>query len=225
LDYQGNTRKEREKAEKKKGALDQATGEPRKPKEKNIERVVITDVIQKPKGPGRRFKEIFLGGDARQAAAYVGRDVLLPALRNLIVDMVTKGAERMVYGESSYRRRPGINYRAQYQGIQYNRPFDPRDPIRDPRERAYSTTSRVRQNRHEINDVIIATKEEADLVVERLADILDKYEVVSLADLNDLIGLQTSHIDNKWGWTYLGNLQVRQIRQGYLLELPPLEEI
>lgn len=223
MDYQGNTRKEKEA---KKDPLAKAEKKER-PEKEVIEKVVITEVVQKPKGIGRKFKEIFLGGDAKQAASYVGRDVLLPALRNLIVDMVTKGVESVVYGESRYRRRgPVVNYSNRYQGIQYNRPFDPREQ-RDPRERSYqpAVQPRGRQNRHEINDVVIATKEEADLVIERLADILDKYELVSLADLYDLLGLQTSHIDNKWGWTYLGNIQVRQIRQGYLLELPPLEEL
>ena len=76
-----------------------------------------------------------------------------------------------------------------------------------------------------MNDVILGTKEQAELVAERLIDILEKYDVASLADLYDLLGLETSHIDQKWGWTYLGNVQVHQVRQGYLLELPPLEEI
>jgi len=62
-------------------------------------------------------------------------------------------------------------------------------------------------------------------VVERLIDILDKYEVVSLADLYDLLGLPTSPIDNKWGWTVLKQVEIRQTREGYLIELPPLEEI
>jgi len=226
MDYQGNTRKEREKAEKKKGVLDEATGEPRKPKEKHIEKVVVGEVVQKPKGVGRKFKEVFLGADAKQVAGYIMWDVFMPSVRNLIFDMLSKGGEKLIFGDSQYRRRgPIVNYSNRYQGVQYNRPFDPRDP----RERSYQPMAisqpRGRQNRHEINDVVIATKEEADLVVERLADILDKYEVVSLADLYDLLGLQTSHIDNKWGWTFLGNIQVRQIRQGYLLELPPLEEI
>jgi hypothetical protein len=50
-----------------------------------------------------------------------------------------------------------------------------------------------RQNRHEFNDIIVATKE-ADVVIERLCDAIDKYGVI-LADLYDLLGLQTSYID------------------------------
>lgn len=207
MDYQGNSRKDREKEEKL--------------KEKKVEKVVVGEVIQKPKGPGRKFKDVFFGGDARHAASFVTSDVLLPALRNLIVDMVTKGAERLIYGEANARRRP-TNYGARYQyqgGASYSYRPDPRDrlPLGAPRV--------SRNARHEMNDIVIGTKEEAELVVERLIDIVDQYEVASLADLYELLGLTSSHIDNKWGWTYLGSVQIRQIRQGYLLELPPLEEI
>ncbi len=217
MDYQGNTRKDREKSEKKD-----------KPEKVVVEKVVVGEVIQRPKSIGWKFKNIFFGGDAKQAAKFVSADVLLPALRNLVVDMITKGAERLVYGESQFRRRPsqGTNY-----GARYQYPSSPRSYPADVRDRAFSPSSNVRpssgviQNRHDINDVILGTKEEAELVIERLSDILDQYDVVSLGDLYELLGLPTSPIDNKWGWTHLPNIEIRQIRQGYLLELPPLGEI
>jgi hypothetical protein len=83
----------------------------------------------------------------------------------------------------------------------------------------------IRVNRRDANDIILTSREEAELVIERLIDIIDKYDVASLADLNDLLGLPTSHVDNKWGWTYLNNVEIRQIRNGYLIDLPSLEEI
>lgn len=207
MDYQGNSKKEQAKKEAP---------------EKKIEKVVTGEVVQKPKGPGRKFKEIFFGGDAKHAASFVASDVLLPALRNLIVDMVTKGAERLIFGESTRRRPGGTNYGARYQ---YGSGYSYRPDPRDPRERLPLGRPAPRQARHEMSDIVIGTKEEAELVVERLTDILNQYEVASLADLYELLGLTPSHIDNKWGWTYLGSVQIRQIRQGYLLELPPLEEI
>jgi hypothetical protein len=216
-DYQGNAKKEREKSEKKD-----------KPEKTVVEKVVVGEVIQRPKSIGWKFKNIFFGGDAKQAVKFVSADVLLPALRNLVVDMITKGAERLVYGESQYRRRPpggGTNYGARYQysGSSRQYPSDVRDRAFSPL--APSDPRIGRQNRHDINDVILGTKEEAEIVVERLTDILDQYDVVSLADLYELLGLSTSPIDNKWGWTFLPNVQIRQTRQGYLLELPPLGEI
>jgi hypothetical protein len=208
LDYQGNAKKQKE-------------GRPEKP-EKQIEKVITGEVVQKPKSIGHKFKDIFFGGDFKLAMKFVSAEVLLPALRNLMVDSVTKGAERLVYGESSYRRpRPMYDPRPI---VSYNNPLgmrrDPRMPnIPDQGPRS------IRVNRRDANDIILTSREEAELVIERLIDIIDKYDVASLADLNDLLGLPTSHVDNKWGWTYLNNVEIRQIRNGYLIDLPSLEEI
>lgn len=205
MDYQGNANKSREDKEKP---------------DKVIVKVVTGDVVQKPKTIGRKFKDIFFGGDFRVAARYVAGDVLLPALRNLIVDVTSKGVERVVYGDSPYRsRRTEYRPRVQYNTSPIYRPPDPRIAGRLPDQ--YPR----RIGRREINDVILQNRDEAERVVETLIECLDKYEVASLADYYDLLGLPTSHVDNKWGWTYLNNIEIRQVRDGYLIELPPLEEL
>jgi len=76
-----------------------------------------------------------------------------------------------------------------------------------------------------MSQIYLVSRDEADLVVERMLDILDKYDVVSVADLNDLLGLPTSPIDNKWGWAILGRVEIRQTRDGYLIDLPAPEPI
>lgn len=214
MDYQGNTRKDREQQEKK---------EKSERPEKVVVKVITGEVVQKPKSIGRKFKDVFFTGDAKQAFRSATTDILFPALKSLIVDMTSKTMERVVFGETRRRSNP-------YQRTDYNTRYYVNSPLMqrpmDPRDRAnLPDQPRIRQNRHEINDVVLATREEAELVLERLNDILETYQVVALADLYVLLGLETSHIDNKWGWTYLNNAQVRQIRQGYLLELPLLEEI
>jgi hypothetical protein len=215
MDYQGNTKKDRERSEQK-----------AKP-EKNIEKVVTETVVMKPKPLGRKFKDMFFGGDAKQAARYVTGDVLLPALRNLIFDMVTKGVEGLIWGESRQSRRPqNVNYGTRYRYDSRSYPGEPRDrafrpdPINIPSRMA--TTS---QNRYEMNEVIVSSREEADLVIERLSDILETYDAVSLADLYELLGLDKTPIHNKWGWNDITGTEARQVRQGYLLVLPPLEEL
>ncbi|MET0785913.1 MAG: hypothetical protein ABWY25_04345 [Paenisporosarcina sp.] len=207
MDYSSNSHKAREE---------------KRPDKPEIVKVVTGEVIQKPKTLGRKFRDIFFGGNIRLAAGYVAGDVLLPALRNLIVDATSKGVERVVYGDNTFRRRP-IEYRPRtvYNSPIYQRP-DPRDsrvrPVL-PDQHSHRVTKR------EATDIVLSSKDEADLVVERLIDIIDKYDVASLADLYDLVGLPSSHVDNKWGWSYLNNVEVRQVRDGYLIDLPTLEAI
>lgn len=210
MEFPGNTDKSREE---------------KKP-EKQIEKVVTGEVVQKPKTIGRKFKDIFFGGDLRAATRYVAGDVLLPALRNLVVDMTSKGIERVVYGESNFRRRSSTDYRPRVSyNTSYNNPINP--IYRDPRSSRPLLPDQPRLNRErkESVDLVLASKEEAERVVEQLIDIIDKYDVVSWADLCELVGWPSSHVDNKWGWTYLTNVDIRQTRDGYLIDLPPMEAI
>lgn len=204
-DYQGNSHKKRE-------GIDPS-------EKKKIEKVITTEVIVKKKSFGQKFKNVFFGGEFKNAARYITADVFLPAIRNLVVDATTKGMERIVYGESmTQRRRPPSSYgaRVQYNSpvIRRDRPYLPDQPMRS-----------ISPVRKDTNELILSSREEAELVLERLLDIIEKYDVASLADLYDLTGLPSSHVDNKWGWTYLNNTEIRQTRDGYLLDLPPAEEI
>lgn len=192
--------------------------------EKKIEKVVTGEVVKRPKSIGRKFKDIFLGGDIKGVFRYLAADVLLPALRNMIVDAGEQGIRRAVYGESAAARRRAAEYRPR---TQYNSPVnrlgrDPRDrPGMLPGQPPYYS----RSSRHQVGDLILISREEAELVLERLIDIIDKYDVASVADLYDLVGLPSTHVDNKWGWGFLSNVEIRQVREGYLIELPPVEPI
>jgi hypothetical protein len=101
----------------------------------------------------------------------------------------------------------------------------------DPRERSYAHLpdqgrSSIRQNRPQmVNDLVIPSRDDAEKVVEQLIEIVSQYDVASLADYYALIGLPGSHLDNKFGWSYLNNVQIRQVHEGFVIDLPPLEEI
>ena len=193
--------------------------------DKKIEKVVSGAVIKKSKPLGRKFKDIFFGGDVRHVARYIAADVMLPAIRNMIVDTTTEGIRRTVYGESSRTSRPRTmsDYRPR---VSYNTPANRIG--RDPREAGYLPEQpplSLRTQPHDVGQLILANREEAELVLERLRDVIDTYGIVSVADLYDLLGLPTTHVDNKFGWTSLVNVDIRQYRQGYILELPATEPV
>lgn len=183
--------------------------------EKKVEKVVTGEVVQKHKTIGERFRGIFLGGELKPVTKYIAAEVLLPALRNMIVDATSKGVERMIYGEVAARRG---NMRSGPR-VSYNNPID-----RGARPRAYLPDQPVRRSR-DVNNIILSSRAEAELVVERLNDIIEQFDVTSVADLHDLVGLPTTYVDNKWGWTNLHYVDVRQVREGYLIDLPPVEAI
>lgn len=206
-DYQGNAKKDKEK--------------PAKTEKPKTEKVVTGEVFVRPPSVASKFKRIFFGGDMNTAAQYVARDVLLPALRNLLVDVISKGADRLIYGESSRRPSPP-SYAPR---IQYNNPIYRHQPnVHVPSQRPIDRWSRGGERRV-VDNIVVSSKADADAVIEQLINIFDSYDMVSLADLYETLGMPTSHVDHKWGWTNLSNIESRQVRDGYHISLPPLEEL
>lgn len=207
VDYQGNANKDKE---------------PKKVPEKKVERVVVNEVLVQKKGVGKKLKETFIAADLKSVTGYLVTDVLVPAAKNMIVDTVIEGIKRTVWGESAMRRM-GVN-RGSYTSYQspVSRGYGG-SPLRSSPPVAIGPT---RQGvRHPREEFILTTKEEAEMVVQEMTNIIEQYDVASVGDLNTLVGYPSSPTDQKWGWTALGNVQISQVREGFLIELPPLEAI
>lgn len=146
--------------------------------------------------------------DARSVGETVLWDVIIPTVKNLISDAVTRGIESMLYGGDS-RPRSRSSY-SDYSG--YSRPKGTQDRPAERRKR--------RSARHaepERNEIIFDTRSDANDVIDRMSDLIDQYGQVSLADLNALIGASSNFIDDNWGWTDMGSFDVRQVRDGFML--------
>ena len=176
---------------------------------KKIEKVVTGKAKTKKKSEIRKFTDIFVSEDASNVKSYIFADVLIPALKKLISDIVTDGIDMVLYGESRHRKGSGST-RASY--VSYDRYYDKKD---DRRHSSVSTRSR-----YEYDDIILETRGEAENVLARMDELIDMYKVASIADLYDLVGLDYAYTHNKYGWTNLRNAEVVRVREGYLLKLP-----
>jgi hypothetical protein len=188
-------------------------------KKKELTKIVSGEVVTKKKPLKQRIKAIFVGGEFKNAAAYIAIDVLIPAARNMVVDATTKGIERLIYGESLQRSRQNDYNRSR---VSYNSPID-RNRQRGvmlPDQPPYHGRSSRNSN-----EIIVNSRKDAELVLSTIADIIETYDVASVADLNELVGLPSTHIDNKWGWTSIRHADLRQVREGWLIDLPPAKPI
>lgn len=145
--------------------------------------------------------------DARSVGETVLWDVIIPTVKNLISDTVTRGIESMLYGDSRPRSK---NTYSDYSG--YSHPKGSRDRPAERRERRSA-----RQAEPERNEIIFDSRSDAFDVIDRMSDLIDQYGQASLADLNALIGASSNFIDDNWGWTDMGSFDVRQVRDGFML--------
>jgi hypothetical protein len=187
--------------------------------DKNIQRVTHSDPIRRKKGLGRKFRDIFFGGDARTTVQFVIYSVLIPAAKDMIIDAGREGIEKLVRG-NDYRRRSSPPPSGPLGYVGYNRYSMQRQPPAEPR----TITPRARA-RHDFDDLILTTRVEAEEVIERLFDIVSRYDSATVSDLYELVGVRSTHVDHKWGWTDLRGAGVARVRDGYLLELPDVQPL
>lgn len=191
---------------------------------KKVERVTSADAIRRKKPLGKQFKETFFGGDGRSVLQYVVVSVAIPAIKDLLAEMGQAAIEKLIFGESRTGRRRSGPPAGQYGHVAYNR-MHTRDPADDrpPMPRSISRTARAR---HDFDEIILSTRSEAEEVIDRLFDLVSRYDTASISDLYELVGLESSHTDHKWGWTDMRGARVERVRSGgYLLDLPEPEAL
>lgn len=178
--------------------------------EKKVEKVVKGTVKTKKKSEVRKFTDVFISEDASNVKNYIIMDVIIPALKKTVSDIVTTGIDMLLYGESGRTRRnspaSSISYRSYYDRKK-----------EDDRRYGGARTNNIQ----DYDDFVLETRGEAEEVLDRMSELIDSYGQVSIADLYDLVGKScTNYTYNKYGWVNIRNAEPIRVRDGYLLKLP-----
>lgn len=183
---------------------------------KKLDRVTTTPVAKKKAGFAVKAVSAFVGEDIHNVGEYLIYDVTIPAIKNLLSDMVSQGVERLLFGESSPRARSGSGGSRVSYGS-YSRPGMAPGNRRDASARS--------RRYHDFSDIELESRDEAYLVLDRLGDLVDEYGLATVADLYDLCGITTEYTDENWGWTSSRNMSVIRSRHGYMLQLPKPDHV
>lgn len=179
------------------------------PEERKVKKVVTGPVRQRKKPLGKKLAETFVAEDVQEVKTYIFSDVIVPAVKDTLSEMVKQAIDMILYGNSKPGRRD-----KPYGRVSYSSYYD-----RDERkERARGSRN---QPTREFYDIVLDSRAEAEEVLESLRDIVDQYGQASLADYHDLCDVSGSYTDNKYGWTDLTRVTVSLVRgQGYVVNLP-----
>lgn len=194
---------------------------------KKIERVVTDEVIMKKKSLGLRFKEMFIGGDSRTVMQYVIMDVLIPHAKEMLSEAATQGFERLIYGEPrSGSRRYGSRGNSAPNYTNYNR-YSSRgnNPIGRATDRDDRSVQYAQMRSSHDKRPIFQFRHNAEAVLDQMSAVIEKYESVSVQDFNSMIGEPSRYTDGDWGWTTLRNANIQKVRDGWVLNLPEVEEL
>lgn len=172
-----------------------------------VDKVVTGKVKVKKKSEMSKFKDVFIAEDVSNVKSYIFMDVLVPAIKKAISDIVRDGLDMMLYGETKGRKSSGVSSYVSYRDYSNN---DRRD------DRRVS----VRRSSFDIGDIILDSRGEAEEVLERMDEIIDNYGFASVLDLYDLLGATPDFTTNRYGWKSLRTAEVVRVRDGYKLKMP-----
>lgn len=173
-------------------------------------KVVAKAKVQKKSAIKEALRTFFVQ-DLPEIAEHLVVDVAIPAAKNAITDMVTQGIQQLLYGEVDPRRRSTSGYTSyssssrNHHGSSYYRPRESdRHGPRQPKPT-------------NVEDLVFDTRGDAVDVIEFIAEQIEEYGQISVADLMSSVGIQPRYTDERWGWTTTDAFEIRQIREGWLV--------
>ena len=177
--------------------------------EKKVEKVVNGKVTTKKKNGVTKFTDVFISSDIENVKSYIISDLLIPAAKKIISETVSTSVDMLLYGEAKHSKKCSSGSRTSY-GRYYERDRDDRDYNRRSRTVGY-----------EFDEIVLDNRGEAEEVLSQMDEIIDRYGMVSVLDLYDLVGISsTRYTDKNYGWTNIATAKVVPIRDGYLLRMP-----
>ena len=177
--------------------------------EKKVTKVVNGPVKTK-RNDVRKLADIFISEDISNVKSYIFMDVLVPAIKKAIYDIVTNGIDMFLYGGSGKGRnnQPGakVSYRNYYE---------------QKNNGGYRASDNVRQsNTFDYDDIVFNTRGEAEAALQQMKDIVARYGYVTVNDLYEMTPLSAPYTSHKYGWMDVSNVDIVRVRDGYILKLP-----
>lgn len=172
---------------------------------KNV-KIVTGPVKVRKKSEVKKLADVFISEDAGKVKNYIFMDVLIPAVKKAISDIIINGVDMILYGESGRSRRSSRMERSSYRDYSV-RPGDRRD---------YRAESSV----YDYEEAVLSSRGEAQGVLDELERIIAKYDYARVLDFYELVGITPRHTDQKYGWSDISMAKVIPVRDGYLIKLP-----
>ena len=167
---------------------------------------------------GRRFIKTFFVDDIKDVKGYLIFDVLIPAIKDTLFNLINGGASMIFYGDVKPSR-----------GKTTNRNYDPNRTIRigaQDRVSSYSSSGRRRAAMNDFEDIVLDSRADCQRVLDAMNEAIYTYGQVTVADLYDLVGMTSEFTDYKFGWVDLKPSGYSRRRDGsYVLDLPKVVDL
>jgi hypothetical protein len=174
---------------------------------KRVQKAVVSGKVKTRKNEVRKITNLIVSDNASDLKSMLVMDVLVPAIKDVVEDMFTKGVRLVLRGETGSRSK-----RSNGEYVSYRSYSDRKDDrYRDSRSRS----------RFDYDDLVFESRGDADAVLDQMDAIIERYGVVRVADMYDLADRSAPYTSNDYGWTSVRHGEIVRTRDGgYVIKLP-----
>ena len=179
------------------------------------EKKQVTRVVKNPAktktNEVRKLADIFISEDVSNVKEYIFMDVLVPAIKKAIYDIVTNGIDMFLYGGKGGNRGNSNVHKVSYGSYygQKNNSVNYRTPETNKEDNVFK-----------YEDLVFDNRGDAEAVKQQLQESIAKYGIVNVGDLYEFAGLEAPYTAQKYGWMDLRGAEVQRYRGNYILKLP-----
>lgn len=177
---------------------------------KRVDKVISGTAKRKPDA-ARKLTNLFAPGDMSSIKEYLIMDIIVPATKKMVSEIVRNGIDMLMWGESGR----GKNYNGNSDKVSYRSYYGSND------NRNSNNSGSKTRSVFDYDNIVIPTRQEAEEVIRRMDEIIEIYQMVSVADLYDLCGVTDhNYMNAKYGWMNIRTAEAVRVRDGYILKLP-----
>lgn len=178
--------------------------------DKKLGPVVTGGTKVKKENEAKKLVKSFIVEDAASVGSYILNEVIVPALKKTVQEVVTNGINRFLYGSSGASRSNTPSSRISY-GSCYSQ----------SNNRQIERETDITMRGYNYDEIVFETRGDAELVLDTMNEALDRYGMVSILDLYELADIPCDNYTlNKYGWKDLSRASVIMVRDGYIIKLP-----
>ena len=175
-----------------------------------LEKVISGAVKTKKKSGLNKLTDIFISQDASNVKEYIVSDVIIPEVTGFLRHLIDYVADGLL-GSGSGRNRRSSSGGTRYDVVSYNKIAGGGSRYASDRPKA--------DTRFSYDELLFETRGDADTVLSQMEDMIDRYGVVSVADMYDAAQLTAPYTANRYGWTSVRNAQVTRVSDGYIIKM------
>lgn len=178
------------------------------------EKKQITKVTKGPvktkRNNARKIADIFISEDISSVKHHIFMDVLVPAVKKALYDIVTTGIDLFLYGGSGKGKSSSSGTKVSYRNY-----YDQKSPASNR-----GSESMKPRDAFNFDNIVFETRGEAEAARQQLQDLVARYGLVTVNDLYEMTPLTPPYTATKYGWMDVSSVEVQRVLDGYILKLP-----